>query len=176
MIKLAIEDEHGQPVSGAFVSGTADSLKRTFRIAEASCDIVGLAADRPRRVIILHPERHLAGSVTLTGDEATEVSVRLSATASIAGRALDADGEPLAGAQVQIGGSWLHFTHDEQSAPKTDGDGRFRVENVFPDERLELAFIKGGKFFRAPGITDKKRQLKPGEQLKLGELKTKEAQ
>ncbi|HET6882694.1 MAG TPA: hypothetical protein VFI31_21175 [Pirellulales bacterium] len=175
-IKLAIEDEQGQRVGGAFVSGTADSLKRTFRIAESNCDIVGLGADRPRRVAVLHPERHLAGSVTLTGDEPPEVTLRLSATASMTGRVLDADGGPLADAQVQIRYDHGAVLYDDEWAIKTDGDGQFHDDNVLPDEPFEIHFIKGGKFFRVPRITGEKRQLKPREQLELGELKAKETQ
>lgn len=175
-LKLAIEDEQGQPVRGAFVSGMPDSLNYTLHVAEASCDIVGLGADRPRRVAILQPERHLAGSLTLTGDEPAQVLVRLSTTASITGRVLDAESEPLAGAEVQIrydrGGVMFH----EQSALKTDGDGKFHAECIFPGEPFELNFIKGGKFYRVPGVTGEKRQLKSGEKLELGELKAKERQ
>jgi hypothetical protein len=172
-VKLAIEDEQGRPVTGALVSRMSDSLYRTRRIAEASCDILGLGADRPRRIVILQPERHLAGSLTLTGDEPAQVSVRLSTTASIKGRALDADGEPLAGARVQIRYDRDGVLHDERAEPKTDGDGKFHVENVLPGERVELAFIQGGKFFSGPKIADEKRQLEPGEQLELGEFSLK---
>ena len=175
-IKLAIEDEQGQPVSGAFVLGMSDSLNHTRHIAEASCDIVGLGADRPRRVAILHPERHLAGSSMLTGDESAQVTLRLSATATMTGRVLDAGGEPLADAKVQIQYDRGAVLYDEQWAIKTDGDGKFHEDNVLPGEPFELDFIKGGKFFRVPGITDEKRQLKPREKLDLGEFKTKELQ
>ncbi|MGH7134210.1 MAG: hypothetical protein ACREHD_00635, partial [Pirellulales bacterium] len=62
---------------------------------------------------------------------------------------------------------------EEQWAIKTDGDGKFQEDNVLPNEPFEIDFIKGGKFFRLPGITDKKQQLKPGEQLELGDMKLK---
>lgn len=172
-VKLAIEDEQGQPVTGAFVLGMSDSLNQTRQIAEASCDILGLGADRPRRVGIVQPERHLAGSVMLTGDETAQVTVRLLSTATMTGRVLDADGETLAGAKVQIRYDRGGVLYDEQWAIKTDGDGKFHEDNVLPGEPFELGFIRGGKFFPAPGITDKKRELKPGEQLDLGEFKAK---
>ncbi|MGH7134211.1 MAG: hypothetical protein ACREHD_00640, partial [Pirellulales bacterium] len=99
---IAIEDETGQPVTDAIVSGVADAAPSALKIAEATCTIYGLGPDRPRQVWILHPERHLAASVMLTGDEQGPVTVRLGAAASIVGRALGPDGEPLADAILQI--------------------------------------------------------------------------
>jgi hypothetical protein len=177
---IAIEDEQGRPVTDAVVSGVGDSGPSTFRIAEATCTVIGLGADRPRHVCVLHPDRHLAATATLTGDESDPVTVRLSTTASIVGRALDPDGEPLADAQLQIvylrRSVWDAFSMAarDQAPLKTDAEGRFRIENVPPGERLTLGFRHGDKFFSGPRITDEKRQLKPGETLDLGEFKTKQ--
>lgn len=179
---IAIEDEQGEPVTDVVVAGVADCWPITIKTADPNCTIYGLGADRPRQVYILHPERHLAASVTLTGDEPGPVTVRLGAAASIIGRALDPDGEPLADAIVQIG----YFRrvafeqpgsrNTEQTQLKSDADGRFRVENILPGERLTLSFRQGDKFFGGPRITDEKRQLKSGEQLDLGEFKAKALQ
>jgi len=176
---IAIEDEQGQPLTDAVVSGVADTGPITFKIAAATCTIYGLGADRPRHVCILHARRHLAASLTLTGGEPGPVTVRLRPTASIAGRALDPDGEPLADAVVQIGyqrraaRELFWFLQRDQAPLKTDAEGRFRVENVLPGERLTLSFQQGDKFFGGPRITSENRQLGPGEQLELGDLKMK---
>ncbi|HWB13423.1 MAG TPA: carboxypeptidase-like regulatory domain-containing protein [Pirellulales bacterium] len=174
---IAIEDEQGNPVSGAWVAGVADIPPITYKIEEPTCTIYGLGADRPRRVWILHTQRGLAGSATLTGEEAEPVTVRLGAPATISGRALDPDGEPLADAAVQVSylrrsaSELFRFAGMQQPPLKTDGDGRFRVENVLPGERLAIGFKQGDAFFRAPQITDEDRQLKAGEQLDLGDVK-----
>jgi hypothetical protein len=179
---IAIEDDQGQPVTDAVVGGVADSGPSTFKIAEATCTVYGLGADRPRYVCVLQPQRHLAGSVTLTGDEQAPATVRLSPTASIVGRALDADGEPLADALLQIiylrRSVWdaASMAARDHGPLKTDADGRYQIDNVPPGERLTLGFRQGDKFFGGPRVTDEQRQPKPGEKLELGEFKTKELQ
>ncbi|HET6882695.1 MAG TPA: hypothetical protein VFI31_21180, partial [Pirellulales bacterium] len=180
-VKLAIEDEQGQPVTDAWVAGVTDLWPITFKIAESSCTIFGLGADRSRRVCILHPERHLAAALTLTGDELGPVTVVLGAPASIVGRALDPDGEPLAEAEVQINynrrsASELQRFVNQESAPlKTGADGRYRVENVLPGERLALGFKQGDAYFYIDGLTTEQRQLEAGQKLELGDVKVKQA-
>lgn len=175
--QIKLEDEQGQPVTNAFTSGIADCWPHTFRIAESACTIYGLGADRPRRVCILHPELRLAASLTLTGDEVGPVTVRLAEPASIKGRALDAEGEPLADAQVQI--NYAHrsaselrrFVELEKGQVRTDREGRFRVD-VVPGERFALDFRHDNHFYRAP-LTDDQRTLKAAQRLELGDMKPK---
>lgn len=179
---IAIEDGQGQPVVGAWVAGVADLWPITFKIDESTCAIYGLGADRPRRVCILHPERHLAGAITLTGEEREKATVRLVATASIDGRALDADGEPLADAAVQINyprrtaSELLRFVNMSQVPLTTGGDGRFHVENIVPGETFSLDFKQGETFFRAPVIPVvwEKGTLSAGQKLELGDMKVKQ--
>ncbi|HEX7378045.1 MAG TPA: M56 family metallopeptidase [Pirellulales bacterium] len=179
---INIEDGQGQPVVDTVVSGVADVGQRVFQAAEATRTVYGLGADRPRLVWILQPQRHLAASVILTGDEPGPAKVRLDAAASISGRAVDADGEPLANAIVQItyqrrtAAELFWSTNQAQPPLETDADGRFRVENILPGERLAITFRYDGKFFAAPRITDEKHQLAPGEKLDLGEFKAQPLQ
>jgi beta-lactamase regulating signal transducer with metallopeptidase domain len=179
--KIEIEDERGQPVTGAFVAGYADTEPSSLRLSQAACTIYGLGADRPRRVCIFHPERRLAGTVTLRGDEQWPVKVRLTASASIFGRALHPDGQPLADALVQINydrrsASALDDSLDLERPPqKTDADGRFHVDNIIPAERFALDFKQGDTFFRAPVIPLlwDKRSLNAGQKLDLGNVNVK---
>jgi len=202
-VKIAIEDEQGQPVSDAFVSGFTDTGPIIFRVAKPSCTIYALGPDPPRRVCVLHPERRLAASITLTGEERGPVTVRLAASASIGGRALDSDGQPIADALVQINyarrsaSEILRFARLGQAPMRTDRDGRFQVENIMPGERFALDFKQGDTFFRAPltaeqrelqaaqvplaqwvkqmiGMTPEQYELGVGQKLKLGDVKTKE--
>ncbi|HVA47449.1 MAG TPA: hypothetical protein VNH11_13855 [Pirellulales bacterium] len=179
-VTIAIEDEQGQAVSDAWVAGVTDVWPITFKIAEPTCTVYGLGADRPRHLCILHPERHLAASLTLTGDEPGPVTVRLGAPASIVGRALDPDGAPLADAVVEVNyfgrsaSELLRFARMEQAPLKTDAEGRFQVEDVLPNERLALGFKQGDAYFYIDGLTTKERQLESGQKLELGDVKVKQ--
>jgi beta-lactamase regulating signal transducer with metallopeptidase domain len=179
---IAIEDDQGQPVTDAWVAGVADIWPITFKIAESTCTIYALGSDRPRRLCILHPERHLTATLTLTGDEPVPVTVRLGAPATIAGRALDPDGAPLAHAVVQVNyfgqtaSELLQFAGMEKAPFKTDADGRFQVDDVLPGERLALYFKQGGGSYYIDGLSTKERQLEAGQKLELGDVKVKQQQ
>lgn len=178
-LSIAVEDDEGRPVRDAFVSGLAECWPFTFRIAEQTCTIYALGADRPRRICILHPERGLAASLTLTGDEQGPLTVRLGAAAAITGRALEAGGEPIADAFVTI--NYAHksareierFVGPEHPAVKTDAEGRFEVGNIVPGERFALDVRQDKSYFRA-NLTDEQRQLKAGQKLELGEMTMKQ--
>ncbi|HWB13653.1 MAG TPA: carboxypeptidase-like regulatory domain-containing protein [Pirellulales bacterium] len=178
-VDIEIEDEQGRPVPNAFVAGLAESWPATFRIAEAAGTIYALGADRPRKLCILHPERRLAASLTLTGDEPGPVTVRLALAASIAGRALDASGEPITDAVVKINYARLNareldrFVSLEHPAVKTDAEGRFQITNIVPGERFALDFRQEMAYFRA-NLTEEQRQLKAGEKLDLGDATLKQ--
>jgi hypothetical protein len=176
---LSIEDAEGRPLRDAVVSGLGDGGPLPTRIAESTCLVFALGADRPRRVCIFHPERKLAASLTLTGDEVGPVKVRLDATALITGRALDPDGEPIPSALVMINYARRsaseidRFLRLEHPTATTDNEGRFEVGNVLPDERFALDFRQDKSYFRA-NLTDEQRQLKAGKTLDLGETKLKQ--
>jgi beta-lactamase regulating signal transducer with metallopeptidase domain/protocatechuate 3,4-dioxygenase beta subunit len=171
-VKIQIEDEQGEPVKDAFASGVVDAWPYTVRLVEPSCTIYGLGSDRPRRVCLLHSERRLAASIMLTGEEQEPVKVRLAASASISGRALAPDGQPLADALVQIhyaGNSareLQRYSRLDHAPIKTDGEGRFLADNIVPGERFSLDFKSGQMFYRA----GERRELTAGEKLNLGEV------
>ncbi len=177
-IKIAIEGDDGQPVANVFVAGLTEKWPITLRIAESTCTIYALGADRPRRVCLLHPERRLAAALTLTGDEQEPVPVRLAPAASILGRAIDDGGVPLGDAVVNLNyvresaSELQRFVSIEQPAIKTDAQGRFRLENIVPGERFALDFTQGDAYFRA-NLAEDQRQLKEGQELDLGDAKLK---
>ncbi|HEX5446642.1 MAG TPA: carboxypeptidase-like regulatory domain-containing protein, partial [Pirellulales bacterium] len=178
-VQIAIEDEQGGPLPGVFVAGVTESWPTTYRIDEPTCTIYALGADRPRRLCLLHPERHLAGGVTLTGDEHEIVTVRLGAAASITGRAVDESGAPVADALVQINYARAiareldRFATLEQPPLKTDADGRFEVGDIVPGERFVLDFKQDDHYFRA-NLSDDQRTLQAGQKLELGEIKSRQ--
>lgn len=177
---ISIEDDQGQPLRDAWVAGVADVGSTTFKIAEPTCTIYGLGADRPRRICVFHRERHLVASLTITGDEQGPLTVRLGAPATVVGRAVDPDGMPLAEAVVdviylrRIASELQHVATMERAPVNTDADGRFKVEDLLPGERLAIGFKQGDSYFYIDGLTTKEKQLEAGQKLELGDVKVKE--
>lgn len=177
---ISIEDDQGQPLRDAWVAGGADVWPITFKIAEPTCTIYGLGADRPRRIWVFHPQRHLVASLTITGAEQGPQAIRLGSPATITGRALDPDGLPLADVVVDV--SYMHrvaselqrFARAEQAPLKTDADGRFQVADILPGERLALGFKQGDSYFYIDGLTTKEKQFEAGQKLELGDVKVKQ--
>ena len=149
-LEVAIQDDQGRPLTGTIVCGMTQSWPITFTIDEPTCTIYALDPTEPRQVIFYHPERRLAATRAFRGDEAERPVVRLAPTRTLVGRALDKDGQPLAGASVD--GSWRDDTARElqrqlnmtREALYTDDDGRFRVEGALPGV-FRLAFRHGDK-------------------------------
>jgi len=174
-VDVEFVDAAGQPVSGVFLSGVTDHWPITAQLAEPRCAVYALGADRPRKVVALHAERGLAGSVTLTGDEPSPVRVTLGKAASLRGRAVDEAGEPLPNATLSLNfdrgsASELYRFHDlKQPKLTTDNDGRFGVANVLPGERFTLSTTLEGKYHRAK-LTNEQQSLAPGQNFDLGNV------
>ena len=96
---------------------------------------VALSPAKPRRLLFLHGDRKLAGTVVLRGDEQEPVTVTMRPLAAITGRALLKNGEPLVGYAVEYSTwpevEWPGQTKDRARQPiLTDKEGRFRVPDL----------------------------------------------
>ena len=130
---------------------------------------------RPRTIALVHKERKLAGHAALRGDEKEPVTVKLEPWAAVSGRALDEEGNPLADADVLVHYhtnmiNWLSDSSREKV--KTDREGRFRVEGLFPGVPFGINFAKKGKF-RDPGDAYRNVPVKSGQTNDLGDVRTK---
>ncbi len=168
----------GQPVSGAKASGLV-AFGGTKVLADDTFTAVGLNPNQTRRLAFAHAGRKLAGSITVRGDEAGPVTVRLQAMATLSGRLLDEDGKPLADAQVSLAyadyASRAVSGYSGRPTPggvKTDADGRFVVRDVLPDLPFALVFRKGGHF-RDTGERFRKLSLAPAETKDMGDIPSK---
>ncbi|HEY3964109.1 MAG TPA: carboxypeptidase regulatory-like domain-containing protein [Planctomycetaceae bacterium] len=171
-VDLEFVDDVGQPVTGLAVSGLADGQGFQARqVTEASTTIFALGSDRPRQVIALHPDRGLAGSVTLTGEEASPVRLTLGKSAAIWGRAVDESGDPIGSAEfgLQVLQEFQRFLNTGKPAPATDKDGRFRITNLVPGEPFHLILRLDGKPLNAK-LTKEQQTLKPGQDLDLDDV------
>jgi hypothetical protein len=142
----------------------------------AAVRIYALDPDKPRPVVFLHAERKLAAVVTLRGDEKQPLTVRLAPTAVVTGRVLDEDGQPVAGVEVYTlysspAGQQLTKSQDRNPLPRTDKEGRFRLEGVVPGLSMGLGFRKG----RHGLVPEKQTEVtapESGKTLDLGDVHT----
>jgi len=172
--RIQVQDDKGKPLAGAWVAGLTDSWPITYRLPEATATIYALKPEKPRTVAVYHPARNLGCVVTIRGDEKEPVVARLAPAARVTGRLLEADGNPLTRAEVSIDGQREIFNElyrlarPSGSTVVTDEQGRFTMSGVVPGMPIRLQIRKGeSNFGGKPKIGQ--RQLKPGENLTLGD-------
>lgn len=177
-LTVHIQDGEGKPLSGAMISGMTASWPITFPLKDSSCTVYALDPSKPRRLVFFHGGRKLAGSLTVRGDEKEDPVVRLAATATIRGRLLDSDGQPLAGVLVQLSShdqiaSELYRQLDTQREPaRSDKDGLFGLDGVVPEVQFALVLRKGRHLLV---LTQRLKvsQVASAKTLDLGDLATK---
>jgi len=137
-------DPEGKPLSEAQVYGL-QNLGSWETLKDAAFQVVALQlatkkeSDKQhsgRTLVFLHAADKLAGSVSLRGDEAGPIRVKLEPWATALGQIVDPEGKPRANVTLQIrvkrprlgGGSIDH----EPARIRTDAAGRFRIEGLAP--------------------------------------------
>ena len=172
--RLTVQDADGRPLAGAWVAGLTDSFPITYTLPEPTATVYALNPEKPRTLAVFHPGKKLGGAVTVRGDEKEPVVVKLGPVGKMTGRLLEADGNPLTGAEVsincpaQIARELYRFANPTGQPVLTDKDGRFTLTNVVPGILCYLQTQKGNSYFAGkPRIGLLK--LKPGEGLNLGD-------
>jgi RNA polymerase sigma factor (sigma-70 family) len=176
-LTVNLQDAEGKPLTGAEVAGISAQSLRAVPLRTATGRIYALDPDKPRPVVFVHAARKLAAVVTLRGDEKEPVTVRLAPTAILTGRALDADGQPVIGAEIYEryatpAGRQLTKSQVRWFRPRTDKEGRFRLDGIVPGLAMELAFVKGRQML----IPQERREVTPpesGKTLDTGEIRVK---
>jgi RNA polymerase sigma factor (sigma-70 family) len=164
----------GRPLAGTLATGLV-AVGDSAPLKDAAFTASALDLTHPRIVAFAHRDRKLVGYVRMRGDEVEPVKVKLQPSGAVTGRALDDEGNPLAGVEVRI-----HYREDnlrwlfELALPSvhTDRDGRFRVEGLFPGVPFGLNF-KQGRRFRDPGESYRKLSIDPGQTRDFGDIRTK---
>jgi hypothetical protein len=174
-IELNFVDADGQPVTGAAIVGILEAELPT-RMAGSQATVYGLDGESPRKVFVLHRERGLAGSLTLTGEEASPVRMTLGKSASIHGRAVDNFADPIASSELHVvtdtPGRLRVFENASQPRLMTDKDGRFQVGDIIPGERIRLSIPVDGKVLSTLNakLIEGEQSPKPGEDVDLGDV------
>jgi len=169
----------GLPVVGAEAYGLSacdwSGTGRSRALDADTFEVGGLEPGYPRLLVFTHKARKLVGAAVLKDEDLRSnapLEVKLLPAGAIAGRLLDDDGLPWAGATLHV---WmsdpdplkrLGFRCAFGEAVTADAQGRFRIEAFVPGVETEVT-IDGGNALRKPA-------LKPGELRDLGDVMAKE--
>ncbi len=187
IVKGKLVDPEGKPLS---VGTLASGLRSDWDLEPEplkTADFTVLDLHRPRLLCFVHVNK-LAGSVVVRGDEKAPITVKMKPWATVSGRLLDADGKPIANADlafteipVRKPGQPMaldaglhvvqHIAGQPRLDPRTDEQGRFRVERLVPGLKYNLALIELGAQPKWEGLVFANLVLKPGETKDLGDVK-----
>jgi RNA polymerase sigma factor (sigma-70 family) len=177
---IHVVDAAGKPVAKNVVCGAAGSFPFVHRIDASEFTAVALEPTEPRLLVVVNPERKLAGSVTLRGDAKGPVTVKLEPLATMSGRILDLDGLPRAGVTVapRGRGQALSDLYREafgvQTDVTTDAAGKFTLPLIIPNTDVFLSLRKDKEYY--VGETNLgARNAEPGKNTDFGTIKTKVA-
>jgi hypothetical protein len=172
--RVTVQGADGAPLAGAWVAGLTEGWPTAYQVPEPTATVYALGPDRPRELVVYHPGKRLGGTAVVRGDEKGPVVVKLGPVGRVSGRLLEADGTPLAGAEVSVntrgraGRELYRFAKPTGKPVITDKDGRFVLTGVVPGVSFYLQIRKGEEYFGGKpklGL----RRLKPGESLDLGD-------
>jgi RNA polymerase sigma factor (sigma-70 family) len=183
----------GKPLEGALAAGltAVQKVSRRMpagsgdRLAGSSFTAAALEPAHPRTVVLYHEEKKLAKALTLRGDERGPLTVRLEPLGSLAGRLVDAGGQPVAGADVLVRASRSMATTLPGELTvnglgslrnivayrdaKTDREGRFRLDGVVAGMKYDLWCNDREGKFRGPVKHDL--AAPPGKTVDLGDVR-----
>jgi hypothetical protein len=186
--QVTILDPAGQPVVGARTVGlTAFPWDREPPLRAATIPITKLHPTRSRRITFFEEDRKLIGFLLARGDGDSPYTVNLQPQATVIGRIVDENGDPLPPRGARPGandsatalGTDRKFeiaTHDDPSVGTisdcaSDGEGRFRIERLVPGLRYRCDIYRDAGWYA--GVAFENLVLKPGEVRDLGDIRSK---
>jgi len=178
--QVLVQDPDGKPLAGVVASGMTAQWPTTFPLKASDRPVTVYALDpaHPRRLIFLHREKKLGGTVMVRGDEKEPVAIKLAPLGSVTGRFLEGEGEPLVGAAIGLNcpdrTAFELYRYIGTTAPsvKTDKEGRFTIPGVVPGMKFYLNIRKDKTFYSGePKIG--LRQVEPAQTFDLGDWRLK---
>lgn len=173
-VGLRVVDPQGKPVEGVTAIGRADRGRQDRQPQSASTfDVEGLGPGEDRTVVLQHEARKLGRVIQVKpGDDARErVLVKLEPAATITGRVVDADGQPVPGAlvgtQPQPGGDFSPRLPEIVSGK----DGRFTFANLPVGCQYGLFARSGASYVETKFAFKRDINVRAGETTDIGDLK-----
>jgi hypothetical protein len=159
----------GKPLVGARSLGTENTRWHDReRMKTAEFTVGAFSAQQPRNIMFQFPEKGLVGVAHPPKENGGSVTVQLKPGAAVTGRLVDAAGKPRPGVELEVRfrrkpeSYWAEFS---EAPVKTDHDGRFRIEAMFPGYEYQLQDDKASVSF-GDG-------LQAGEVKDLGDVRVK---
>jgi hypothetical protein len=174
-VRGTILDPDGKPLTGVRVRGLDDDWDWSPALTTADINIRGLNPQRPRRLYFQHDGKHLVATLVVRGDEKKPLIVHMQRATTVTGRLLDADGQPVAHAQVHSGGSKKPNDPAFGQLPEnfqTDAQGRFRISTFLPGLKYNLIWAEQKSNPKA-GYIFEGLSFGPGETRDLGNVQAK---
>ncbi len=136
-VKGTVIDPDGKPLAGSRIEGLQDFFRSwSYQPSPAAeFTVEGLGPGAERDLLVIHPERNLAGAYTVKADETGPITVKLEPCGTVTGRLVDTGGLPFAQIELTCDMPFNDKSHAYGSLPKpikTDKDGRFRAAGLVP--------------------------------------------
>jgi hypothetical protein len=175
----------GRPLAGALMGGLSAADSWAYEpLKGAEFTAAALKPGEPRRLLAVHREKRLAGTLLVRGDEKGPLTVRLQPWGVVTGRLVTPDGKPHTGVEIlTLGGDVITAEGvqprdpDAGSLPgsvKPDKEGKFRLEGLVPGLKYTLSVVRAGYVvFISGSVGDKALTLKAGETRDLGDVEVK---
>jgi RNA polymerase sigma factor (sigma-70 family) len=175
----------GKPLTGVRVTGCrGQGVWEELPEKSAEFTVLGLDPAEPRLLQFFHAEKKLAGSLVVRGDEKGPLKVELGPAGTLTGRFVTTDGKPLADLEMfaDLSGPVADPRQGLKpnvtvgsfpDRPRTDKDGKFRIEGLAPGLKYRPILLRGMYALIPEGEGRKGVTVKAGETKDLGDLKVK---
>jgi len=126
----------GKPLAGARGFGLFGWDRSTDEdLKSAEFAVSQFNARQPRTVLFRRLENGLIGVANPPRNNGGSITVKMQRGATVMGRLVDPEGQPRAGVKLDVWFRWKQKEGWQKYFPesiKTDRDGRFRIEGLFP--------------------------------------------
>ncbi len=168
-VKVKFVDPQGQPLEHLWVRGLWPRPQYyVTKDAGPEVEVLALGPNEKRRLLVHDPKRNLGQAFEITADDSKNgvLTITLQPCATITARLIDANGEPVRGAEVDIAPQGEHNWSTALPKVATDDNGRFNNSAVLPGCKYNIN-CKSPNFFSsiARDLT-----VTPGEIIDLGEF------
>jgi RNA polymerase sigma factor (sigma-70 family) len=177
--RVRFVDSNGQPVRGVTVNGLTASEYHPVILDGDGAEVLGLDAIRPRRLVALGPDGKRSVETEVRADSPEPITILMANPGAVTGRLADEKGNAVVGASALV----RYLDSDALRIPtprdpfKTDEQGRFRIDGIFPGHPVKIEFLLTGAqpgqgaHYRPDALS--KVVLDAGQRRDLGTLKTK---